>query len=305
MTADDQNGYRICSRKGNRRELPMSPSQNSFSSAKSVRPRNLSSQHLSEESRRYDAIATNPKYSHFIKIPPRIVRCLKHFGENCDSVVVERRLRAYYLFIGVIDSAIDSGQWQASQIVLRQFEYGPTRLDQSSNISEIALVTERLLNEISAETYPEVLSALHELSGAVEHERTAASMAEYIEARKQVGQLTAKSSFLVIRPLLSTANSRICHFMEQVGEIGCLVDSVIDLRADRRCGLLNFQSTRWEFIRLLTCAVKSGSHFSLRHPRLFGLFLEAVIDTLRDRPRAGARDKRLQIFTKSAATTTT
>ncbi|MFY9620225.1 MAG: hypothetical protein WAQ99_10490 [Pyrinomonadaceae bacterium] len=223
---------------------------------------------------------------------------------SCDSVAVERRLRAYYLFIGVIDNAIDSGQWQVSQIVLRQFESRPARFDQPSNISEVVLVTERLLNEVSDEIYPEVLSALHALSAAVEHERTAASMAEYIEARKRVGQLTAKSSFLLIRPLLSTESSQICHFMERVGEIGCLVDSVIDLNGDQRSGLLNFQSTRWEFIRLLTCAVKSGAQFSIRHPRLFGLFLEAVIDNLRDRPRARDRVKQRQIPTKSAAITT-
>ncbi len=282
----------------------MLPSQNSSPSEESIRPHKPSSRHLGDESqRRYQTIATNRKYRHFTRIPSRITRCLDYFGVNCDSVAVERRLRAYYLFIGVIDDAIDSGQWEASQIVLRQFE-SPTRFDQASNISEIEMVTERLLDEVSDETYPEVLSALHALSAAVEHERTAASMAEYIEARKRVGQLTAKSSFLLIRPLLSTGSSQICHFMERVGEIGCLVDSVIDLNGDQRSGLLNFQSTRWEFIHLLTCAVKSGAQFSIRHPRLFGLFLEAVIDNLRDRPHARDRVKRLQIPTKSAATTT-
>ncbi|HEX5704608.1 MAG TPA: hypothetical protein VFX97_15510 [Pyrinomonadaceae bacterium] len=282
----------------------MLPSQISRSSAKSIRPRKPSSRHLGEESqRRYETIAANRKYRHFTKIPSRITRCLDYFGVDCDSVAVERRLRAYYLFIGVIDNAIDSGQWEVSQIVLRQFE-SPTGFDQASNISETVLVTERLLNEVSDETYPEVLSTLHALSAAVEHERKAASMAQYIEARKRVGQLTAKSSFLLIRPLLSTGSGRICHFMERVGEIGCLVDSVIDLNGDQRSGLLNFQSTRWEFILLLTCAVKSGAQFSIRHPRLLGLFLEAVIDILRDRPRAQDRFKRLPIPTKSAATTT-
>ena len=102
----------------------MLPSQNSFTPAKLVRPRKPSSQHLSEESkRRYQAIAANRKYRHFTRIPRRIIRCLDYFGLDCDSVVVERRLRAYYLFIGVIDNAIDSGQLQVSQ-VLRQFEPG-------------------------------------------------------------------------------------------------------------------------------------------------------------------------------------
>jgi hypothetical protein len=264
----------------------MLPSQNSFPSAKPLRPCKPSSLHLSEESqRRYQTIAADRKYRHFTRIPRRILRCLDYFGVNCDSVVVERRLRAYYLFIGVIDNAIDSGQLQVSRIVLRQFESRPTRFDQSGNISEIALVTERLLDEISDETYPELLRALHALSAAVEHERTAASMAEYIEARKQVGQLTAKSSFLVIRPLLSAESSHICHFMESVGEIGCLVDSVIDLNADRSAGLLNFQSTPRDFFRLVTYSVKRGVKLSIEYPQLFALFLEAVADNVLDRFR--------------------
>jgi hypothetical protein len=284
----------------------MLPSQNSFSCAKSARPRKPSSTHLSDESqRRYKAIATKRKYRHFTRIPRRIIRCLDYFGVNCDSVLAERRLRAYYLFIGVVDNAIDSGQRQISQIVLRQFESGSTRLDPSNNLLEISLVTETLLKEISDETYPEVLSALHALSAAVEYERTAASMAEYIEARKQVGQLTAQSSFLVIRPLLSTESSQICRFMERVGEIGCLVDSVIDLHADQRSGLLSFQSTPLDFIWLLTYTIKSGARFSIRYPHLLGLFLEAVIDDLRDRLRARNYDERRQILSGSAAVRTT
>ena len=283
----------------------MLPSQNPLSSAISVRPSEPSTSNLGEDSeRRYQAIATNRKYRHFTRIPRRIIRCLDYFGVNCDSDAVERRLRAYYLFIGVIDNAIDSGQLQVSQIVLRQFEARRNSFDHSNDVSEIALVTERLISEISDETYAEVLSALHALSAAVEHERTAASMADYIEARKGVGQLTARSSFLVIRPLLSTDSSQICQFMERVGEIGCLVDSVIDLNADRRNGLLNFQRTRWDFIRLLMCAVKSGGQLSIRHPHLSVLFIEAIVDILRDRPRDRARVKRLPLPTETAATTT-
>jgi hypothetical protein len=223
---------------------------------------------------------------------------------SCDSAVVERRLRAYYLFIGVIDNAIDSGELQVSQIVLRQFESRPARFDQSSNLAEIALVTERLLNEISDETYPEVLSALHALSAAVEHERTAASMAEYIEARKHVGQLTAKLSFLVIRPLLCTESSPICHFMERVGEVGCLVDSVIDLKADRLAGLLRFQSTARDLFGLVTYTVKSGVKLSIEYPQLFGLFLEAAADNVLDRFRTRGNSQ-AQKITKRAVTTDT
>lgn len=235
--------------------------------------------------RQYEAIAADRKYTHFSKIPRRIIRCLDHFGVNCDRVVVERRLRAYYLFIGVIDNAIDSGQAQVGQIVLSQFESRQLCFDNSRSISDIALVMERLQSEIPDETYPEVLAALHALNAAVEHERTATSIAEYIEARKCVGRLTAKASFLLIRPLLSIESSHVCRFMERVGEIGCLVDSVIDLNVDRRGGLLNFQNTTRAFLQLLADTVKNGVSLSMEYPQLFGLFLEAVADNVLDRFR--------------------
>jgi len=270
MTANHQTDLEFARPEGTRGR-PMLPLQNSFSPA--------------ESQRRYQAIAADRKYVHFTRIPRRIIRCLDYFGVSCDSVVVERRLRAYYLFIGVIDNAIDSGELQVSQKVLRQFESRPTGFDQSTNISEIALVTERLINEISDESYPEVLNALYALSAAVEHERTVASMAEYIEARKQVGQLTAQLSFVVIRPLLSPESGQICHFMERVGEIGCLVDSIIDLHADRLAGLPKFQITARDVFRLVKYSVKNGVELSIEYPRLFGLFLEAAADTVLDRFR--------------------
>jgi len=283
----------------------MLPLQNSLASAKSLPPPGPSARRSCDEShQRYEALAANRKYRHFTRIPLRIIRCLDHFGVSGDWIAVETRLRAYYLFIGVIDNAIDSGQSQVSQIVLRQFESRPKPFDQSNNISEIALVTERLLNEISDETYPEVQATLHALSTAVENERAAASMAEYIEARRLVGQLTARASFLLIRPLLSTDSSHLGHFMERVGEIGCLVDSVIDLNADRLAGLVKFKSTARDFFQLVTCTVKSGVKLSIEYPQLFGLFLEAIVDNLRDRPGGRGRIKRLQIPAERAATTT-
>ena len=254
---------------------------------------------------RYEAIANDPKYQHFIRIPRRIIRCLEFFGINCPVAAVERRLRAYYLFIGVIDNAIDSGQTHAAQSVLRQLQSTPERFDDSTIVPDIVLATEGLKLEIADETSPELLRILCALSQAVEQERTARSITDYIEVRKHVGRLTARGSYVLMRPLLSGESAIICNFMERVGEIGCLVDSVIDLHADQRSGLLKFQSTPLDFIWLLTYTIKSGARFSISYPHLFGLFLEAVIDILRDRVRARNSDERRQILSKNVAATTT
>ena len=253
---------------------------------------------------RHQAIADDPKYQHFVRIPRRIIRCLDYFGVDFDQVVVQRRLRAYYLFIGVIDHAIDSGQAKVAQVVLRKLDL-TRHVGKSLDTSEVVLATERLKNEIPDEISLEMLKLFRALSETVEEERTAASMTEYIEVRKRVGQLTARLSYVLIRPLILRESSDICHFMERVGEIGCLVDSVIDLQEDTSRGLLGFQSTTLDFIRLLTCTFKTGARLSIRYPRLFGLFLEAVADNVSDRFRARTGDAQLQVISKSAAATPT
>lgn len=236
--------------------------------------------------RRYLAIANDRKYEHFVRIPGRITRCLDYFGIDCNRVAVERRLRSYYLFIGVIDNAIDSGQVEAGQIVLKRFDSRSACFDESAELSDVALMTEMLKSEISDENYPEMFGTLSELYEEVVREQTADSMLNYIERRKSVGRLTARASYLLIRPLLIEKNDTACRFMERVGAIGCLVDSVIDLRADRRMGLLNFRPTPINFIYLSLSTLRSGISLSLEHPRLLGSFFQALADNVMDRFRS-------------------
>ena len=252
----------------------------------------------------YEAIANDPKYQHFVRIPRRIVRCLDFFGIQCQKVAVERRLRAYYLFIGVIDNAIDSHDPHVGQSVLRQLE-SKRRFDNFTSIREITLATEGLRLEISDEIRPDLIGILSALNRAVEQERTAGSMSEYIQARKRVGRLTARASYVLICPLLSVDASHIRRFMEHVGEVGCLVDSIIDLHADLRSGLLNFRITLMEFTRLLVCTVKNGAKLSIRCPQLWGLFGEAVADNVMDsfRARNSAYDRQILNQTRTANTT--
>src|SRR5215510_3738424 len=58
---------------------------------------------------RCQAIARESRYGHYVRIPERICRCLDYFKLDGDRLAVKERLRAYYLFIGVVDDAIDSG----------------------------------------------------------------------------------------------------------------------------------------------------------------------------------------------------
>src|SRR5207253_1088829 len=126
---------------------------------------------------------------------------------------------------------------------------------------------------------------LSELYREVVSERTATSVKSYVEHRKAVGHLTAEQSYLMIRSLLGGENHGVRNFMQRVGEVGCLVDSVIDLGPDARLGLLGFRPTTMDYARLSFWTLREGLGFWIRHLRLSGLFFEAIVDNIRDRFR--------------------
>ena len=243
--------------------------------------------HDRELDQAYQRIASDPRYAHFINIPERIIRCLDYFGIACDRTEVRQRLRAYYLFIGVADEAIDAGKIEMGEHILARFHDRVPSFDQRT--SRVGVATEVLKQNIGDEIYPAILTILDELYRAVVTERKAGSIAAYIEQRKIVGSLTAELSYLLIRPFLDRDDRDLRTFLRSVGAVGCLVDSVIDLRADTRLGLVSFKATIGDFLILLATTASEGISVSMRHPALLGVFLEAVSDNVRDRSRVGSQ----------------
>ena len=56
-----------------------------------------------------------------------------------------------------------------------------------------------------------------------------------------------------------------------------------DLGADRRLGLLRFRPSIADYAQLIRHALMAGLRVLFAYPALFGLFLPAIIDNLRDR----------------------
>jgi hypothetical protein len=233
----------------------------------------------------YEAVARDPKYQHFVHIPDRILQCLDYFGVACDREVARTRLHSYYLFIGVVDDAIDSGMMDSGGFILERLSKPSPRFDEETNRSRVKLVTEVLKCDVDNETHPLMMTRLRELYAEVVNERTATSIESYLNHRKSVGSLTAELSYLLIRPFLFGDHEPLCRLMKQVGAIGCLVDSLIDLSADRRLGLLGFKPGVRDYAQLITCILRDGLRVSLKHPGLFRLFLQAIVDNVQDRFR--------------------
>ena len=191
-----------------------------------------------------------------------------------------------------MDPALDSGQIGTGRLVLDYLSTPLPLFDEAVRRSRVRLITEILKGQASDGTYPVMVAKLQDLYEEVVRERAATSIDSYIEHRKSVGALTAELSYLLVRPALLPErgdHEALCQFMKKVGAIGCLVDSLIDLRADRRLGLLGFKPRISDYARLIVDILRDGLRLSLKHPGLAGLFMQAIGDNVQDRFRAGPR----------------
>jgi len=231
----------------------------------------------------YRAIASDPKYNHFVNIPARIIRCLDYFGIAGDRELIRGRLQSYYLFIGVVDNAIDSGQIGIGARVLNCLNTQVPMFDGNSRDCRVKLITEVLKHHISDDCYPLIIDKFAELYREVLRERAARSIDVYIDRRRTIGFLTAELSYLLICPLLKSNGVEMCNFMKEVGAVGCLVDSIIDLRSDHRLGLMGFEPALSNYAKLMVLTMRLGWRLVVSYPGLGRIFFEAIVDNFRDR----------------------
>jgi hypothetical protein len=239
-----------------------------------------------ELGQRYQAIVEDSRYSHFTRIPERIVRFLDGFHVEFDREAVHERLLAHYLFTAVVDDAIDSGEAGVAQTVFDRLSTVAGPLNEIGRSSDVAIVTEMLKSHLDHDNRLSILHWLQRAHREVIRERAAKSIGEYMQHRKALGRATARQSYLLIQSALSGRNPELFRLMEEIGAVGCLVDSVIDIGEDHRSSLLNFDLTAVAYATLCFSTAIAGWRVLAKKPTLVILLAEAVLDNIRDRGRA-------------------
>lgn len=236
--------------------------------------------------RRYQTIVNNSRYIHFTRIPERIVRFLDSFHIDFDRAAVLERLLSHYLFIAVVDDAIDSGEADVAQTVFDRFNCIACSLNEMSCASDVAIVTEILKSYVEDDNRLPILRSLQRAYREVIRERAATSAGTYVSHRQALGRATARQSYLLIRSALGEPNQNLCRLMEEIGAVGCLVDSIIDIGEDHRSGLLNFELNVVNYATLCFSTAVAGMRVLAKRPSLIFLVAEAVRDNIHDRGRA-------------------
>lgn len=196
-------------------------------------------------------------------------------------------LRAYYLFIGVVDEALDVGNLDLGSRILQSFILKEPHNSRNTLFAASipGLMTNVLRQHTTDNDHPLISANLAELYREVVSERMAPSIGAYIHHRKMVGIRTAELSYLLIRGLLQGDTYRVSQLMMHVGKVGCLIDSLIDLKMDSRARLLNFRPSVIDRLQIAVCALWEGGQTIFRYPALTMVFAEVVADNIRDRFR--------------------
>src|SRR5574341_2032708 len=127
---------------------------------------------------RYLAIVSDPKYCHFTRIPERIVRCLDRFHAKFDREAVRDRLLAHYIFVGVVDDAIDSGQSRVAETVFDSMGGPASDLSENLSISDVVVVSEILKSHLDGDLRVAMLNLLRQALHEIHGERAAVSRSE-------------------------------------------------------------------------------------------------------------------------------
>jgi hypothetical protein len=216
-----------------------------------------------------------------VRIPNRICSCLDWFGIQYDRTEAIDVLNSYYLFIGIIDNALDTVSIEIGAKVLNQLRY-PYSISIDSPES---IITENLKVRIEPEIFWLFLLKMEILYAVVCREQNCLNANDYIRERELVGELTAEVSYLLLTPNFGKGLPEVRKFMMRVGEVGCLVDSFLDLRKDAENKLIQFAPTLRAYMKLLYPMITKGIKLLLRYPRLIPLFAAAVLDNVKDLTR--------------------
>src|SRR5262245_25444115 len=122
----------------------------------------MSRTHQDEMEHLYGGLPGNSRYQHYARIAGRICRCLDYFNVCSNRKQVKERLECYYLFIGVVDDAIDSLQIDAGREILARLKSRTVCFDEETKGSCAKRVTEMLKPHISSDSYPVILARLEE-----------------------------------------------------------------------------------------------------------------------------------------------
>lgn len=236
----------------------------------------------SQAQKNISLLLQDEKYAPYLKIADKVPHFLDYFQMDYDKQGVKTSLSLYFLWLKCIDEELDTGDEHIGEQVKQNLLNSQPNITEEIIASTPLLLSEVLKVQTTPATYHHLLENLHELYDSTLSEKTAPSMSQYIYQRKKSGILTAQGAFIMMEPHLLTHNHKFVSFFQQLGALGNIVDSVVDLRNDIHSQTYSFHVTFLDVVQLYTQTSKDAIKVILQHPRLVKQFSKSAVNVLKN-----------------------
>ncbi len=237
------------------------------------------------------------RYSPYLRLPYKITKFLKYFKIKFDFEKIVEATKAYFLWLKVVDDEIDEKNKGLSAIkeeIERSLSgkknraKGLEELCQNGQTEKSALIiaTENFKKVIKKESFPKMKKELEALYTAAVLESDSPTMEEYIASRKEIGRQTANCAYSLIKQYCyapNTLNKKFYEFFCEIAELGCLVDSAIDIKKDLEKKVLKFSPSFADKMKLYLETTKKTIKLFQKYPGLSKEFLESVRGVIKNR----------------------
>lgn len=230
-----------------------------------------------------EGLIQNKKYVHYLQIPDRVSAFLDYFEIQYDDYNVQISLSTYFLWLKVADNEIDENSQTIGDRIKDRLVDPEIKINKETNSEPVLLLTEILKNQVNKSVYDSFVGGLNELYDAVLQERYSSTMTQYIINRKNVGRLTAYCAFEIMKPYLDNRQEIFLEFFQRLGSLGCLVDSVVDIKRDAEDGMLRFKPSINDRIKLYLNTIKEGTELLFKYPGLYRCFLNSTANVIREK----------------------
>jgi len=224
--------------------------------------------------RKFDinALRRKPEYFSYLRVPKKVCEYLQYFKVNHEAKEIMGRLDIFFLWLKNVDECLDSKNVNG-KVFLDRFQENEINME-NDDIYEGIILTD-ILREITLNQNQDVLKGLGELYGAVLLEKDAENMHNLIEAKEKIGEHCASSTITIISPYMEK-NERFNRFFIELGVIGNLADTIVDIKKDYKNGGIKFKLRFSEYIELYDRFLIKGAGMIIKHPLLIKSFLDSA-----------------------------
>lgn len=218
------------------------------------------------------------RYSGYIDISKSVLNFLDYFNLEYNKQEVSGSLSTYFIWLKIVDDEIDINKTDVRERLKSNFK----NKDFSSNINDsVDLFSELLKTHVDDSIYSSFITDLDLLYGVVLKEKSSENMVDYLDNRKQTGELTANATHTLIKPNILGDTTQFLHFFQNLGATGSLIDSVLDMKRDLEEENYSFNPSLFDNLLLYKETIKDSTKLILKHPFLINTFSKSALNNFK------------------------